>query len=549
MMRYGIIGHYNTDDDLYREVIALAFTLKNFICDKGFSNLKLLTCEAKLDSPITGVNVIDNPDVAFWVKPGELVLTTGYFFANDKNLQTNVIMNLKNTGCSALCIKMKRFFPEVPENIIKTAERAGLPIIDLPLEYTFSEITQKIHEELNNCQISRIQQEQMLFNSLLNAFHTENSIQNCLKLLSDFLSVSLFIVDEQLQCLFLYLRPEEEERFSSLNALEFVTLNGQRPFLSPDMVNSLELKISSRIENVVLIPFQDQIHFLCIPDRDYIPMEIIQQSMKLLSFPKEQFTRTPVIFSEYYSDFFRFLISADTNPTDIDRICEYYGYPHCKAQLCALFSLRHEEEAYRLQPPIAFLKETLHSLSCKPSSYFLAPYQRQICLFFFSEKESCCQTALQCVQEFQKKYHSVFVAGISQLVTGDREIKSTYQQASFLLSLANVFPEKDSFFFKDYIIFWNIKELSPDSRHKIYRDTVKPLIDYDEKNNSDLIETLLQYFNTCFNASLAAKQLYVHRNTFLKRMQKISELVSFNPDDINSLLSLYYGICIYLLER
>lgn len=527
----------------------MAFTIRDFVYDSGFSNLDLLTCQEKIDSPITGVNVIDNPDVGLWVKPGELVLTTGYFFANDPNLQTNVIMNLKSTGCSALCIKMKRFFPEVPKNIIKTAEQAGLPIIDLPLEYTFSAITHKIHEELNNCQISKFQQEQELFNSLLNAFHTEHSIQNCLKLLSDYLTASLFIVDDRLQCLFLYLRPEDEALYTSSGSLELESINQKKPFLLPDAINNIELKINSHIKNVVLIPFQDQVHFLCIPGGNSIPLEFVQRSMKLLSFPKEHFARTPATFSEYYSNFFRFLLSDNKSQAEVDRICEYYGYPHCKAQLCVLFSLRHKEEDFHLQSTLVFLKEILLSLSCKPSSFFLASYQRQISLFFFSDKESCCQTALQCAQEFQKRYHSSFVVGISQLIFGDREIIKSYQQASFLLSLANVFPTKDSFFFKDYILFWNIKELTPDNKRKIYQDTIKPLIDYDTKNNTNLLETLLQYFDARFNASLAAKQLYVHRNTFLKRMQKISELVSFNPDDINSLLSLYYGICIYLLER
>lgn len=531
-------------------MIVLAFTLKNFINDSGFSNIRLLTCPEKIDSPIVGVNVIDNPDVTQWVKPGEIVLTTGYFFVNDLNLQTNVIMNLKTTGCSALCIKIKRFFPDVPENIIKTAEQAGLPVIDIPLEYTFSEITQKIHEQINNQQLTKIRQEQLLFNSLLNAFQSDHSLQNCLKLLSGFLSSPLFIVDSRLQCLFYYLRPEDQSLNSSADNYRIEPSSGQGLPLSPDGESRLSVKINSQERNAVLIPFQDQVHFLCIPsDNVSIPLDFVERAMKLFRFPEGRSSRMPLNVTDYYSDFFHFLLSSENNSTKAGQICEYYGYPHCKSQLCVLFSLRHGEGPHKLQEPLTFLKEVLHELSCRPSSYFLAAYKRQICLFFVSGEESSCQTAFQCVEAFQKKYHSTFVAGISQLVQGDRQMTSAYQQSLFLLSLANIFPAKDSFFFKDYILFWNIKELSPESKLKIYQDTVKPLVDYDKKNNTNLFDTLLQYFDARFNASLAAKQLYVHRNTFLKRMQKICELVPFDPDNINSLLSLYYGICIYLLER
>lgn len=519
----------------------MAFTLKNFIFDSGFSNIRLLTCPEKIDSSVTSVNVIDNPDVTQWIKPGEMVLTTGYFFANDLNLQTNVIMNLKSAGCSALCIKIKRFFPEIPENIIKTAEQAGLPIIDIPLEYPFSEITQKIHEQMNNRQLQKIQQEQEFFNALLNAFQAEQSLPNCLKLLSNFLSSSLFILDNKLQCFYYFLQPGDQ-------IPDFPT--GRTVELLPDTVGNLSIQFNSGKRNSVLIPFQDRGHFLCIPsDTISVPLEFVQQAMKLFRFPKEQIPKISANVSEYYSDFFRFLLSNDKNDTKTDHICEYYGYPHTKAQLCVLFSLKHGEGPHNLQAPLAFLKEILHDYSCKPSSFFLAAYKRQICLFFLGENESCCQTALQCVDTFEKKYHDTYTAGISQLIPGDRQIIAAYQQAVFLLSLAKIFPSRNSFFFRDYLLFWNVKELSPESRNKIYRDTIKPLVDYDLKNNTNLFETLLQYFDARFNASLAAKQLYVHRNTFLKRMQKISELISFDPDNINSLLSLYFGTCIYLMER
>lgn len=522
-------------------MIVLTFTLKNFIYDSGFSNVRLLTCPEKIDSPVTSVNVIDNPDVTQWIKPGEMVLTTGYFFANDLNLQTNVIMNLKSAGCSALCIKIKRFFPEIPENIIKTAEQAGLPIIDIPLEYPFSEITQKIHEQLNNRQLQKIQQEQELFNALLNAFQAEQSLPNCLKLLSNFLSSSLFILDGRLQCLYYFLQPGDQiPDFPS----------GRSVDLPPDAVSRLIIKFQSVERNAVLIPFQDRVHFLCISsDTLSVPLEFVQRAMKLFRFPKEQTPKIPANVSEYYSDFFRFLLSNDTNDAKTDQICEYYGYPHSKAQLCILFSLKHGEGPHNLQAPLAFLKEILHDYSCKPSTFFLAAYKRQICLFFLGENENCSQTALQCVDTFQKKYRDTYTAGISQLVPGDRQVITAYQQAVFLLSLAQIFPTRSSFFFKDYLLFWNIKELSPETRRNLYQDTVKPLVDYDLKNNTNLFDTLLQYFDARFNASLAAKQLYVHRNTFLKRMQKINELISFDPDNINSLLSLYYGTCIYLMER
>jgi len=523
----------------------LAFTLKNLIYDCGLSNIRLLTCLEAANSPIKSLNVIDNPDVSRWITPGQLVLTTGYFFANDPNLQTNVIMNLKSAGCCALCIKTGRFFLNIPENILKTAEQVGLPVIDIPFEYTFGEIIGIVHEHLNNHKFLEIQQEQILLGSLLNTFSSEHSLQDCLKLLSDYLLVSLFIVDQQFRCLFYYLQPEDQMLCASPDHFKIDSTDETGP---AGVIHGI-MNVSRQKKIVALIPFQNQRHFLCVPDEKLsLPLSFIQNAMKLLRFPEKQFSRYPASLSEYYCSFFQLLLSNGMK-NNVDSICEYYGYPHCPAQLCILFSLRHKKkENESLQAPIAYLKKILSDISCPPSSFFLAFYQRQICLFLFSVKDFC-QMAAQCINEFQNRFGSSFLASASQVFYGDREIIKAYQQASFLLSLADLFPEKDTFLFNNYMLFWYINELSTEAKHKIYQNTVKPLVDYDAKNNADLVKTLHKYFESNFNASLASKALYIHRNTLLKRIQKINELVPINFENINNLMSFYCGLCIYLLEQ
>lgn len=533
----------------WAEGYIMLFTLKNFIEDCGFSGLLLLTCPEKLDNPITGVNVIDNPDVAQWIRPGELVLTTGYFFSTDPLLQTSVIMNLKAAGCSALCLKLKRFFPEIPENILSTAEQAGLPIIDIPLEYSFSEITLKIHDALGNRQLQSIRNEQLLFNSLLNVFRSEQSLEQCLHLLSDFLSSSLFVVNSKLQCISSCLRAEDQACISCPDFSSLLPANARMPVLNPKEETYVWLRAGDYEFYAALVPFPDDDVYLCLPGNIFMASsDTILRSMKLFHLSRERLSKSPAGFSEYYSDFFRLLLSEHPEQSEIDKICHYYGYPHANSQLCILFSLKASGEVQSLQEPLEYLKNCLRGLSISSSDYFLASYRRQICLFLLSGQKGIERTAAACADVFQKKYGNLFSTGISQLVRGHRKIADAYRQAAFLISLADIFPEKTSFLFHDYLLFWNIKRLPVGDRQKILEDTIKPLIDYDAKNHADLFLTLLQYYNSQFNASLAAKELYIHRNTLLKRLAKINELILFNPDDINSLFSVYYGICVYLME-
>ena len=123
-------------------------TIRWFLNDSGLSNLKLRIGETHLDDKITSVNVLDNPDVSKWFKRGELILTTGFVFAGSEKLQRSIVRDLKEIGCAALAVKIRRFFHAIPEALLDEAKRLDLPVIELPFFYGFSEISRIVFDEL-----------------------------------------------------------------------------------------------------------------------------------------------------------------------------------------------------------------------------------------------------------------------------------------------------------------------------------------------------------------------------------------------------------------
>ena len=61
-------------------------TLRWFLNCPEIDNLEFFGDEDCLGNPITGVNVIDNPEGVPWIKKNELVLTTGFIFYKDIDL-------------------------------------------------------------------------------------------------------------------------------------------------------------------------------------------------------------------------------------------------------------------------------------------------------------------------------------------------------------------------------------------------------------------------------------------------------------------------------
>lgn len=69
----------------------MGITINWLLHKSTLKNLKILTCQELSDTEITGVNILDNPDSIQWIKPGELILTTGYIFIDNPTLQENTI--------------------------------------------------------------------------------------------------------------------------------------------------------------------------------------------------------------------------------------------------------------------------------------------------------------------------------------------------------------------------------------------------------------------------------------------------------------------------
>ena len=76
-----------------------------------------------LDRKITFVNIMEVPDVARWMKGGELLLTAGFALKDEADLRRRLIIELAQKGVAAFGIKPGKYFDEVPADMIQCADR------------------------------------------------------------------------------------------------------------------------------------------------------------------------------------------------------------------------------------------------------------------------------------------------------------------------------------------------------------------------------------------------------------------------------------------
>ncbi|MBU4440690.1 MAG: helix-turn-helix domain-containing protein [Firmicutes bacterium] len=144
---------------------------------------------------------------------------------------------------------------------------------------------------------------------------------------------------------------------------------------------------------------------------------------------------------------------------------------------------------------------------------------------------------------------SLLVAGLSRVFSDVADLKAAYEQTEIALD----FGTRDqpmfwTYRFDDYAFSYLLKN-SPGifEVHQICSEKLLALKKYDTEKHTEYYQTLLTFFNCRLNAAAAAKKLYIHRSSFLNRLERMEVLFKINFDSNDELL--YLGLSLLILER
>ena len=107
-----------------------SFSIQKLVENPSVKGARIVAGFKKANNIIYNVNIIDNPDSYGWFTAGDFLLTTGYIYQNNPELQKQVIRELAEMNCAGLGIKIKRYWDEIPLVMIEEANKLNLPIVD-----------------------------------------------------------------------------------------------------------------------------------------------------------------------------------------------------------------------------------------------------------------------------------------------------------------------------------------------------------------------------------------------------------------------------------
>lgn len=118
----------------------------------ALADARLVAGRSGLERIIQRLNVTEVPDILAWVKPNELLLTTGYPLRNTQQSLAQLVADLDERGLAALAIKLGRYLDELPAEMLEEANRLGFPIIQFSGDVAFDDILNQVLTDILNRQ-------------------------------------------------------------------------------------------------------------------------------------------------------------------------------------------------------------------------------------------------------------------------------------------------------------------------------------------------------------------------------------------------------------
>jgi PucR family transcriptional regulator, purine catabolism regulatory protein len=136
--------------------------------------------------------------------------------------------------------------------------------------------------------------------------------------------------------------------------------------------------------------------------------------------------------------------------------------------------------------------------------------------------------------------------GISHPASGLSALRDAYREARDAMSIAHELGEMEHTTFygdlKLYQFLLGVKERNLDYLRRFYNESLRSLVEHDDRKQGDLVRTLTGFFESNGNLAKAASDLDVHRNTLVYRLDRISELTGLDLNDADNRLILHLAL-------
>src|SRR5688572_9863516 len=150
---------------------------------------------AGVQRSVTWVHIVDLPDPLPWVGRDQFLLTTGISWSQDGHDLRRLISDLDSQGVAGIGLAVPGYLERAPQAARTEADRVGLPLVEIPWDIPFFEISERINRAMLTEQQSISQQSEAVHRALTRAAIEAESLDEIVRVLADLIQRAVTLED------------------------------------------------------------------------------------------------------------------------------------------------------------------------------------------------------------------------------------------------------------------------------------------------------------------------------------------------------------------
>lgn len=530
-------------------------TIKDILNCDDFHDFKVLSGENGLDRKVNSIIIIDSPDPFPWSKGGEIVLSSGYIFKVNYDKFGDILIKMEKSGVAALFIKVKRFFDELPKEIIDLSNEINFPIIDVPVRMAFIDVINPTLSQIVNKQSQALKVSEEIHKTFTNLVINNDDTISIINVLSDVLNEDIFYYDLHFEKSYYSHRvdkiPEDIENLSLKEILDkyhsytiginkevygyIIYLKSKEEDVKSDYYNAL-----SHANTALILDVQKKISSMQIENRhkNEFVQDIIMNNIKY----KEEVSKRAKIYGWDFSQTTRLVVVVD-----IDNFKDQYLKLENKSYNDDLESIREKIIKNTIKIMKSYFKDCVYATLSDSIVFLLQPKDNDLKSFNSYLKKCCGEIRLSTLRKY--KYSTTI--GVGDIKEDIMDMHKSYEEAQLSIKIGQVLYKKDStVFYRELGVF---KLLYSVYENKDFNDFstyyIGKIIEYDKNHNSELLNTLTVILQNDWNLKVAADDMFIHYNTMKYRYKKIATIINEDLNHSEVRLNLSLALKIYQMRN
>lgn len=158
-----------------------------------FSEADLRVGHANTTRDVAWVHVVTEKDPTPWVRAGMLVLSTGQGIPRNFQGQREFVKRLHAAGVAGLVLATPQYFLHTPQGCLEAAQELQFPIIELPWEIPFVDVSWMLNEHIVNQQHALIRRINLIHQELTRESLQFSGLQDLADALGQLINRSVLI--------------------------------------------------------------------------------------------------------------------------------------------------------------------------------------------------------------------------------------------------------------------------------------------------------------------------------------------------------------------